>query len=77
MTIPQTALERLENDIEQLSFSEQLTLIEWLARRIRAKATAVASPDLAEMANDPEVQRELAAINREFAATEQDGLGSV
>lgn len=29
---------------------------------------------LAEMANDPEIQRELAQIAHEFAATEMDGL---
>lgn len=30
--------------------------------------------DLAEMATDPDIQRELAAINAEFAVTEMDGL---
>lgn len=30
--------------------------------------------DLAEMAADPDVQGELAAINAEFAVTEMDGL---
>ena len=31
---------------------------------------------LTEMATDPEIQAELQEIDREFAATEADGLGS-
>lgn len=31
--------------------------------------------ELAATANDPQIQRELRAINSEFAATESDGLG--
>ncbi|NJL20882.1 MAG: DUF2281 domain-containing protein [Leptolyngbyaceae cyanobacterium SM1_3_5] len=34
------------------------------------------STELAEMANDPEIQAEMAAIETEFAATEYDGLPS-
>lgn len=30
--------------------------------------------ELSEMATDPDIQRELAAINAEFAVTEMDGL---
>lgn len=30
--------------------------------------------ELCEMATDPDIQRELAAINAEFAVTEMDGL---
>lgn len=30
--------------------------------------------DLAEMAADPDIQREIAAINNEFLVTEMDGL---
>lgn len=30
--------------------------------------------DLAEMAADPDIQREIAAINEEFLVTEMDGL---
>ena len=32
---------------------------------------------LIEMAADPEIQRELQQIDKEFAATEKDGLGKV
>ena len=33
--------------------------------------------ELAAMAGDPQIQRELRAINAEFAATESDGLGKI
>ena len=33
-----------------------------------------ARSELSEMAADPDIQRELAAINAEFAVTEMDGL---
>lgn len=32
---------------------------------------------LAAMANDPQIQRELRSINAEFAAAESDGLGKI
>ena len=32
---------------------------------------------LADMARDPQIQRELRAINSEFAAAESDGLGKI
>ena len=32
---------------------------------------------LADMAHDPQIQRELRAINSEFAAAESDGLGKI
>lgn len=69
-------LERIEADIPQLSLPEQLQLLEYLARQIRSYAMpAVPAADhLALMAADPEIQRELAQIDREFARTELDGL---
>ena len=33
--------------------------------------------ELAAMASDPQIQRELRAINAEFAAAESDGLGKI
>ena len=33
--------------------------------------------ELAAMAGDPQIQRELRAINSEFAAAESDGLGKI
>jgi len=66
-----------EAAIDQLPFSDQLRLIEHLAKRIRERSQH--SPDkrgaeLVEMASDPAIQRELREIAAEFAMTESDGL---
>lgn len=72
-----TVLEKIEADICQLSFPDQLLLIERLAHRIRAQALpsqASLADELAAMANDSDIQRELRQIETEFADTETDGL---
>ncbi len=77
MTTP--SLERIETDIAQLSLTEQLWLIERLAHRIRQstlRRLIVQESDLAAMAADPAIQREVQQINDEFASTEMDGLDS-
>jgi len=70
-------VERIEADIRQLSFADQLLLMERLAQAIR-QSTAPIQPtldsQLAAMANDLEIQRELRIIEDEFAGTEADGL---
>ena len=47
-------------------------------KQIRAaalgKSASEIESELEEMANDPEIQRELAAIELEFSATSMDGL---
>lgn len=68
---------RLEATIEQLPFSDQLWLMERLARRIRERsepAPLTIERQLQEMANDPAIQNELREIQAEFAVTEFDGL---
>ena len=75
MNIP--SLEQIEADIHQLSLSEQLLLMEHLAHRIRACTLRPPPPtteQLAAMANDPDIQRELQQIETEFTETEADGL---
>ena len=68
-------LQRIESEIEQLSFDEQLLLMERLARRIRGgPSLRVREDDLAAMADDPAVQRELRRIEAEIVPTEADGL---
>jgi hypothetical protein len=62
-----TTLERIEADISQLSLSEQLLLMERLARRIRDRTRRPSRADeLAAMASDPDIQRELRQIEAEF-----------
>jgi hypothetical protein len=58
-------LSQLEERIHQLSLAEQLWLIERLAQRLREQLI-VQSPfeqQLAAMADDPDIQRELAAAH--------------
>jgi hypothetical protein len=71
------ALERLEAELDELSWSEQVWLLERLARRIREQSltsTIDADDQLAAMADDPDIQRELRQIAEEFAHTEADRL---
>ena len=70
-------LERLDAEIQHLSLSEQVWLMERLVHAIRVKTTRqeqLLESDLAAMAADPDIQREIAAIDAEFSVTENDGL---
>jgi len=69
-------LSELEENISRLSVDEQLLLIERVSHRIRKNISGTQDMDtqLSEMAYDPEIQRELQEIEREFSVTEQDGL---
>ena len=69
-------LSQLEERIHQLSLAEQLWLIECLAQRLREQLI-VQSPfeqQLAAMADDPDIQRELQRIEEEFVPAAADGL---
>ena len=74
-----TTLSQIENSISQLSLDEQLWLMERLIKSIRENAMSDArntmEDQLAAMANDSEIQKELQAIETEFSITEADGLG--
>jgi hypothetical protein len=70
-------IERIETEIGQLSLPDQLWLLERLAQRIRKRASPTSvkgDAQLAAMAHDPHIQRELREIEAEFALTEGDGL---
>jgi hypothetical protein len=72
-------LDRLESAIGQLSFTDQLWLMDRLAQRIRERSphlTSDQNQQLEAMAGDPAIRRELQEIEVEFAQTEHDGLGS-
>ena len=71
----------LEALIDQLSPADQLRLLEDLIHRVRARVVADGEAEseslgsqLAAMARDRDIRAELQAIDREFAATESDGL---
>ena len=55
----------LEHSISSLSFGEKLWLLEQIARKLRK----FDETELSEMANDLEIQAELAEINQEFVST--------
>lgn len=79
--MPSSTLREIERNISRLSLAEQLWLLERLASDIRERAEAARrfegidmEEQLAAMAEDPAIQRELQAIAQEFATTEADGL---
>jgi hypothetical protein len=74
-----STLDRIEAAIDELTLAEQLWLIERLARRIRSGTVLTPDVDdaeLAAMANDPAIQRELRQIDAEFSVAEAEGLAS-
>jgi hypothetical protein len=72
------AVYELEREISLLPVEDKLQLRDGLDKQIRAaalgKSVSEIEAELEEMANDPDIQRELAAIELEFAATSMDGL---
>lgn len=75
MTTP--TLEQIDTNIAQLSLAEQCWLMERLARHIRRRSIrqiTVEDDDLAAMASDSEIRREIQKIDAEFAVTEMDGV---
>ena len=70
-----STLSQIEENIERLSPHEQMCLAERIFRRLKRNvAQRDVEERLAAMAADPEIQNELRAIDREFAASERDGL---
>lgn len=70
-------LAQIESSFGELSVSEQLLLIERLVHRVNESALkrrSESEQQLAIMAADPEIQRELRSIEQEFSYAEADGL---
>jgi hypothetical protein len=63
----------LEREIASLPVEDKLQLRDGIDRQIRAaalgKSASEIESELEEMANDPDIQRELAAIELEFSTT--------
>lgn len=70
-----TALSQLEERIHELSFAEQLWLIERVAQRIREQLGVqnALEHQLILMAADPDVQQELQRIEEQFTPVAADG----
>ena len=72
----QIVLSQIEQNILQLPVDEQLLLISRVAKKLRGKLDDVSDFErqLAEMANDPDIQSELKEVEEDFCHTELDGL---
>lgn len=83
--LSQNVLE-IEQSIRRLSLQEQQWLLTRISQQVQQRTDAGTNAgkkfadasymeeQIRQMANDPDIQRELAAIDREFAVTELDGL---
>ena len=70
----------IEQKIRELSQKEKLWLIERLAHNLRESSLNdkdIVENQLAAMARDPEIRKELMQINEEFAVADLDGLEGV
>lgn len=67
------ALIEIEARLPHLNEMERRKLLKRLAREVRTADAARREQLLAEMATDPDIQRETKAINEEFACCENDG----
>jgi len=61
-------IKMIARSIDALNLTEQLWLLEHIAHQIRMRN------ELTAMAQDPQIQAELSQIQKEFSATEFDGL---
>lgn len=68
-------LDLIMGEVQRLPANEQLQLIKRVVDLLEHPAQPPRAEDeLAAMAADPDIQRELRAIETEFAGTEMDGL---
>ncbi len=69
----------IEQAINSLSLDEQKWLLNRLSEKVKEKSTKLLEEydrenQIEIMANDPEIQIEIALIDREFIITEMDGI---
>ncbi|GJD16239.1 unknown protein [Rivularia sp. IAM M-261] len=75
-------LDEIERSIGTLSLEEQEWLLKRISEQVQHKKQLLSkfadaeymAEQVAQMAQDPEIQAEIAAINQEFIVTEMDGL---
>lgn len=70
-----TIVSEIEKSIFALPTNEQRMLIARVSKALSQRDAEDTDLELSAMANDPDVQREIAQIDREFLVTEMDGLG--
>ena len=69
----------IEKAINSLSLDEKKSLLKRLTKQINENITNILKEEdfnnqLEMMANDPQIQSEIASINEEFLITEMDGI---
>ncbi|CAN5614324.1 hypothetical protein BH24ACI3_BH24ACI3_16430 [soil metagenome] len=69
-----SVISKIEKSIFALPLNERRKLIARVSKRINAESTMDLDERLAAMAGDPEIIRELNAIETDFCGTEMDGL---
>lgn len=72
------SLDQIEREFAELPTQLQLNLLERLVRHVRVNNGSddeAFAAGVEAMAKDPDIQRELRAIDTEFRHTEGDGLG--
>jgi len=72
--VASSALREIEERIPLLSTDERRDLLDRLAQSLRPSARMNWTSELAAMARDPEIQREVREIEAEFAPALEDGL---
>jgi hypothetical protein len=78
LDMPTVNADQIEREFSELPTQLQLSLLERLVQQVRTKMSGddkQFASELAAMASDADMRRELAAIDTEFRQTEQDGLG--
>jgi hypothetical protein len=78
VTTPSLALHRLEREISELSTGDKLWLLAQIAQQLQPPKPSLSSLEqtLMEMANDPQIQQEIAGIEAEFVIEGMDALSS-
>ncbi len=69
-----TIISEIEKSIFALPTDEQRMLIARVSKILRQRDAENIDRELLAMANDPDIQKEIAEIDREFRVTEMDGL---
>lgn len=78
MIIESTILHRLEREIFDLPAADKLWLLAQIAQQLQPPNPKLSSLEqtLIDMANDPQIQQEIAVIDAEFAIAGMDGLSA-
>lgn len=75
--MPAAIEDEIQRRFAMLSPESQLTVLERLVHQLKVTTDNPLRSDLAAMAADPEIQREIAQIDDEFRMTDKDGLSKL